>query len=82
MSDNTNVSGIADFNGLQYAGLGLASVTAGGVAAIGLAVAPAQVLGATAVAGGLYYAGTRQRSGEPLLPWIGGNADAPAAPAA
>ena len=71
--DTTDVevagAGMLDKNLLFTSGVLLASGTGVAGAALLLSAVPAQVLGATATAAGLMYAGQRKHEGKPILPW-------------
>ena len=69
-------------NALTAAGalVGAGTAVAGGMI---LATAmPVQVIGSTGIAAGLYFAGTRQADGKPIIPFIGNKADDAVEPAA
>ena len=61
--------GLLDKNLLFTSGVLLASGTGVAGAALLLSAVPAQVIGATATAAGLMYAGQRKYEGKPILPW-------------
>ena len=62
-------AGMLDKNLLFTSGVLLASGTGVAGAALLLSAVPAQVIGATATAAGLMYAGQRKYEGKPILPW-------------
>lgn len=69
------VSEILDKNLLTTAGVGVALGT--GVAGVGILVTalPGQMAAATALSGGLIYAGHRQSVGKPIVPGFGKSDD-------
>ena len=58
-----------DKNLLFTSGVLVAAGTGVAGAALLLSAMPAQVLGATALSGGLMFAGQRKHEGKPILPW-------------
>ena len=61
--------GLMDKNLLFTSGVLVAAGTGVAGAALLLSAMPAQVIGATALSGGLMYAGQRKHEGKSILPW-------------
>ena len=61
--------GLLDKNLLFTSGVLVAAGTGVAGAALLLAAVPGQVIGATALSGGLMYAGQRKYEGKPIFPW-------------
>ena len=71
--------GLMDKNLLFTSGVLVAAGTGVAGAALLLSAMPAQVLGATALSGGLMFAGQRKHEGKAILPWTEQTAAQPAA---